>query len=101
MDYAHGTYLTPSPGPFSCGYSAGAALCTDGAVRRLRFASGGIPDTFFSVPCSVSVKGRTVTGFATVETVEGYSTPTADDPAIVRFVANRYGKNGALLPGTR
>jgi hypothetical protein len=96
----HVAYGIAGYGPFSCGFSRGAALCTDGKVRALRFGDG-IADTFFSVPCSVSVQGRTVSGYCTVETVEGYSTPTDDDPAIVRFVAYSYGKNGALLPGTR
>ena len=101
MQYARDTYLTPEPGPFSCGMSSGAALCADGVVRPLRFRNGGIADTFFSIPCSVSVKGKTVSGYATVETVDGYSTATEDDPAIVRFVAYSYGRNGHLLPGIR
>lgn len=101
MQYARNTYLTPAPGPFSCGMISGAALCTDGVVRPLRFKNGGIADTFFSIPCSVSVRGKTVSGYATVETLEGYSTPTDDDPPVVRFVAYTYGRNGHLLPGTR
>lgn len=101
MEYANGTYLTPASGPFSCGMVDGAALCTDGIVRRVRFRNGGIADTFFSIPCSVSCKGKTVSGYVTVETVEGWTTPTEDDPAIVRFVAYTYGRNGHLLPGTR
>lgn len=96
MNYALGTSLEPHPGPFSCGYARGKALCSDGKVRALRFTDG-IADTFFSVPARVQVKGKTVSGYATVETVEGYSTVTDGDPAVVKFVAYSYGKNGGLL----
>ena len=101
MEYARGTMLELEPGPFACGFVRGRALCVDGKIRSVRFPSGGIADTFFSVPAVVTVKGKTVSGYVTVETVEGYSTPTEDDPAIVRFVAYSYGKNGHLLPGIR
>jgi hypothetical protein len=46
----------------------------------------------------VKVGGKTVTGYITTETRDGYSTATDDDPAVVKFVAYRYGKNGHLLP---
>jgi hypothetical protein len=97
MEYALGTFLELESGPFACAYVTGAALCTDGKVRTVRFSSG-IADTFFSVPAYVSVKGKTVSGYVTVETVEGFTTPTDNDPAVVKFFAYRYGKNGNLLP---
>lgn len=94
-DYAYGTY-TVQGGAWSQ-FIDGKALCSDGEVRRLRFYDG-IADTFFSVPCSVSVKGKTVSGYMTIETKDGLSTPTYDDPLVVKFVAYKYGKNGGLLP---
>jgi len=94
--YALGTDLQLDPGPFACGYRAGRALCPDGVVRALRFTDG-IPDTFFSIPCRVQVKGKTVSGYATVETVEGYSTPTDSDPAVVKFVPYTYRRNGGVF----
>jgi len=94
MEYANGTSLEHSqPWGLSC---KGKALCPDGKVRAFR---GGTADTFFSIPARVSAKGTTVAGFVTVETVQGYSTPTADDPAVVKFVPYKYRKNYALVGG--
>src|SRR3990172_7289488 len=98
MRYALETELILEPGPFACGFVSGRALCSDGKVRAVRFTGDGIADTFFSIPASVKVSGRAVSGFVTVETVTGFSTPTDNDPAVVRFVAYRYGKNADLLP---
>lgn len=98
MLYGMDTSLTPEPGPFSCGYVRGRAICADGRVRAVRFQNGGIADTFFSVPASVKVNGRTVSGYVTVETAEGWTTETADDPAVVKFVAYQYGRNADALP---
>lgn len=96
-EYAKGTFLVVSY-PWGI-YHGGAAECSDGKVRTLaRIAQTA--DTFFSIPASVKVNGRTVSGYVTIETVEGYSTETVSDPSIVRFVAYSYGKNGSLLPGT-
>jgi len=44
-------------------------LCSDGQVRAATLAS--TPDTFFSVPASVRVKGKTVSGYMTVEEAGG------------------------------
>jgi hypothetical protein len=93
-DYGNDTYLTYSPFPFA-EIIGGAALCSDGTVRKLKRVS--TPDTFFSAPAAVSVKGKTVTGFLILETLEGFSTEGPDDPITVKFVANQYGKNGHLL----
>jgi hypothetical protein len=92
-EYAQGTF-TLSYDNF--GLSDAAALCPDGKVRKVRFYDG-IADTFFSVPCRVSAYGKTVSGYITIETVNGYSTPTDDDPAIVKFVPYIYGKNGGVF----
>ena len=93
--YADGTYLDYRM-PWGV-YAGGAALCSDGVVRRLKRIAE-TADTFFSVPASVTVKGRTVAGYVTVETRDGFSTVTPADPALVRFVAYRYGKNADALP---
>ena len=97
QEYGLGTSLTLEPGPFACGFISGRALCPDGKVRAVRFKNGGIADTFFSVPCSVQVKGKTVSGFIMVETVEGWSTETPGDPAVVKFLPYKYGVNGAIF----
>ena len=97
-EYAQGTRLVLESGPFACGFVSGRALCPDGRVRAVRFYDG-IADTFFSVPCRVQAYGRTVAGYVTVETVQGYSTATDDDPAVVRFVPYTYCKNHAVFNG--
>jgi hypothetical protein len=97
MKYANDTELVLENGPFACRYVAGRAMCSDGKVRAVRFRSG-IADTFFSIPASVKVNGKTVAGFVTVETEEGWSTPSEDDPAIVKFIAYQYRKNRDSLP---
>ncbi len=94
-DYAQGTYLTVRY-PFAT-FVGGSALCKDGKVRTLKRISESA-DTFFSVPASVEVRQNgkrfTVAGYVSVDTVSGSSVETEDDPAIVRFHAYRYGKNG-------
>ncbi len=60
QDYCYGTYLTYRL-PWGL-YTGGAALCPDGTVRRLkRIATTS--DTCFSIPASVTARGRTVAGF--------------------------------------
>ncbi len=86
---------------FPWGYNVKArALCSDGIVRTTTHL--GEADTFFSAPAAVVVwkngKRYTVSGFITVETLEGYSTETDDDPAMVKFIAYQYRKNGTVLP---
>jgi hypothetical protein len=92
--YAHGTELTQShPWGF---YLSGRAMCADGIVRAVRLASTA--NTFYSVPASVQVRGKTVSGYITVETAHGYSTETDDDPAVIKFGATYYGRNAEMLP---
>jgi hypothetical protein len=92
MEYADGTALDFSqPWGFTC---KGRALCPDGRVRAF---TGGTADTFFSIPARVSAKGTTVRGYVTVETRDGYSTVTDNDPAVVKFVPYTYLKNHALV----
>ena len=98
VEYADGTFLERNVGEFAGGYSHGRALCADGQVRAVRFPRGGHADTFFSVPAVVSCKGKTVSGFVSVSSRDGYDTATDDNPAVARFTHYRYGKNGGLLP---
>lgn len=93
-EYANGTYLLNTM-PWGI-YVGGAALCADGKVRRLKRIAQ-TADTAFSVPASVTVKGKTVSGFVTTETLTGSSVPTMDDPTVVRFHAYTYGKNGGVF----
>lgn len=65
------------------------ALCSDG-VRRTAWITGP-PDTFFSIPAFVKVKGMSVSGFVTGREKDG-----KQDYA---FNAYEYGKNGRLLSG--
>lgn len=94
--YANGTSLTARM-PWGL-YVGGRALCADGRVRTLKRISQ-TADTFFSVPAAVAVRGKTVSGYVTVETVAGLSTESVDDPAVVKFVAVANRRNAALLPG--
>lgn len=92
MKYADGTELTFSQ-PFGL-ICHGKALCPDGKIRAFR---GSTADTFFSIPARVSAKGTTVSGYLYVETREGFSTATDDDPAVVKFRPYLYRKNHALV----
>lgn len=94
-DYAHGTYLTVML-PWST-YLGGRAMCSDGKVRAIHHIAD-TADTFFSVPGAVKVNGKTVSGYFTVECVSGSSVVTDDDPAVVKFVAYKYGMNHDALP---
>jgi uncharacterized membrane protein len=95
MNYARGTSLEQSQ-PWGL-FTGGRALCSDGKVRKLARISM-TADTFFSIPAAVRVAGKTVTGFVTVETITGFTTATENDPAVVKFVAVKTGKNHGLLP---
>jgi hypothetical protein len=84
-----------------------AVLCADGRVRRATITAD--PDTYFSVPARVSVRGRTVTGHIGIDTA-----PSARDlrdardsdaleyaegyPSVRYFAANIYGANADALP---
>jgi hypothetical protein len=70
------------------------ALCPDGKVRACVV---GLPDTFFSIPARMKANGKTVTGFVTVETLEGFSTATAEDPHVVKFVPYKYRRNAGAF----
>lgn len=55
-----------------------------GAIRRAYITA--YPDTFFSVPARVSLDGRKVKGYVSIETVSGSSVPMPNDPLIYKFV---------------
>lgn len=93
-EFSRGTYLDSSM-PFGL-YVGGAAMCSDGKVRKLARISQ-VADTFFSIPAAVRVKGRYVSGYVSVETQEGWSVVTDDDPLVVKFIAYKYGKNSDTI----
>lgn len=93
--YGNNTWLSVS---YPWGLNvAGAAMCTDGKVRTLKRISE-TADTFFSVPAAVTVDGKTVSGYVTIEAASGSTHPSPSDPPVVKFVAYRYGKNHDRLP---
>src|SRR5262249_11529936 len=93
---ARGTYLDSSY-PFGF-FRGGAALCSDGKVRRLKRISEPA-DTFFSVPAAVTVNGKTVSGYVTVDSVDDLEgLPVPGRPEVVKFIAITYGRNHAQLP---
>lgn len=76
------------PGPWGFApIAVHECLCPDGKRRYARLT--GTADTFFSIPASVKVQGKSVSGFVT--TVEG------SDPVDYEFHANSWGKNACLF----
>lgn len=85
------------PGPFSVGPRiVRKALCADGSQRSAYCSALGA-DTFFSIPAHVKVRGRTVAGYVTRSTLNGFSTETPADPAVWKFVHYPGRKNGGLI----
>lgn len=93
-EMARGTYITRDY-PWGINIAA-RAECPDGIVRQCSRVAA-TADTFFSIPASVKVRGKTVAGYITVEAVSGLSTATDADPAIVRFSAYKNRKNHAVF----
>jgi len=91
--YANGTYFQFSM-PF-CLYIGAAALCPDGKVRKVkRIAS--TPDTFFSIPASVTYKGKTVAGYLHLKNVGDPANPLEFKDAVI-FSPYLYRKNGNIF----
>ena len=65
------------------------ALCSDGVWRMIKLV--GQPDTYYTIPASAQVKGKTVAGFVMTDTLR-YAEPT------LIFVHYSNMKNGKLLP---
>jgi hypothetical protein len=66
-------------------------LCTDGRIRTARRLAES-PNTYFSLPATVTAYGKTVTGYISSD----------EDPAgkvWYTFTAYSYRKNGSVLPG--
>lgn len=61
-----------------------AARCPDGKIRRVKV---GAPDTFFSIPATARVSGRTVAGFVSV----------SDSTGDFTFTPYTYRKNAGAL----
>ncbi len=66
-------------------YKAINVLCSDGKRRNAKITQQ--PDTFFSIPASVQVRGKTVTGFL-MDNSEGE----------LCFCQYTVSKNGGMLP---
>jgi hypothetical protein len=83
MKYPNGSESVMSPGPFSQLIAVKHCPCEDGRVRLVKEI--GTPDTYWTAPGRIHVKGRTVTGFVSCDE-EGYT-----------FHANKSGKNAYFL----
>lgn len=70
------------------------AICPDGIVR-----SGfcGIPDTFFSIPAKVTVKGKTVYGFISKAGIDKVIDGTLVPEDAYLFTPNAKGKNANIF----
>jgi len=84
-EYANGTWCTVNEWGT---YKKAKILCSDGILRTAFNISE--PDTFFSVPCSVKVKGVSVRGFMSFDYINGYTT--------LLFTSYEYCKNDFMLP---
>lgn len=78
-------------GPWQILIKVTNVLCSDGKFRT--FWAQGEPDTFFTQPGRVKVKGKTVTGFIWADTTFPYGVDT-----IFKFTANQWMKNAGELP---
>jgi len=77
-------------GPWQVPYKAIDVLCSDGVCRTARLTRE--PDTFFSIPGSVKVRGVTVTGFV-------WTDDDKDGNKVLRFSVDLWRKNAHMLPG--
>lgn len=77
-------------GPWQLPYKVTEALCSDG-VRRTAWITAE-PDTFFSIPARVKVKGKTVSGYVTGMVTDGQYD--------YEFHVVQTAKNYHLLPNT-
>lgn len=88
--YPNGSRVFRTPGPFSSIARVENVPCADG--KRRTFDASGEPDTYFSLPGSVRVNGKHVSGFVSFDSgaIDGR-------PEGFAFLAYAYGKNGAAL----
>lgn len=85
MNYANGTYIHYTM------IRSARAICPDGRIRRTKRISQ-TSDTFFSIPASMTVKGKTVAGYITVETIASRRCQV-----IVKFVPYLHRTNGRIF----
>lgn len=94
MDYGYHTAIDVDQFGRQIG---GRALCSDGTVRAIATISpwpSADPD--IKPKAAVTVRGKRVSGFITTdETLWGVG---GDEPTVVKFVANAYGKHKDVLP---
>lgn len=64
----------------------GLVRCPDG---KLRLCKLGIPDTFYTIPARMSIRGKTVAGFVSVD-------ESAESPEY-RFLTYTYRKHGKIF----
>lgn len=90
MKCPNGSEAILSYGAFAQVIAINNCMCSDGKKRKIFRV--GVPDTFWTMPGAVKVKGKTVTGYTT------YQNDLANETTGYYFYANKFGKNGALLP---
>jgi len=92
--YGRGTYL--EVGGIWNTYIGGRAMCSDGVVRTMARINP-VADTYLSVPASVRVKGKTVSGYVSVD--DRSLAPGAGDFDVEEpYVAFHACENTYLLP---
>lgn len=89
MCYANGSESVLSPGPFAQLVAIRRCMCSDGVARYAKIT--GQPDTAWTVPAQVQVRGKSVSGFVSFDSSCG------EDKGYT-FHASKFGKNGGLLP---
>ena len=77
-------------------YISAQVMCPDMKVRTVKRIAL-CADTFFSVPCSVTFKGKTVAGYLTIADVDSNDYNSTERYA--QFVPYQYRKNGKLFSG--
>lgn len=92
---AYGTGFRMDSGPWRH-IIGGRAICPDGRVRSL--AHVGEPDTVWTRPAAIRVRGRYVRGFVEIGTGSGLSVSVNHDPAFLRFIPLREMREAAF-PG--
>ena len=69
-------------------------LCSDGKVRAVAYLAG-TPDTFFSTPAAVRVRGKYITGYMTIE--EGLP-PSDYKPTRIAYAFRHHNGQADFLP---
>lgn len=69
-------------------YIKAAALCPDGKVRKTKWISS-TADTFFSIPCSIKFRGKSVSGYISVDEIESSK--------VVKFIPYKNRKNSNIF----